>query len=223
MNDDGSHRTQLTTDGVSSWPAAAPDGQSVVYTREGSGLWRIGVNGRGAQPVNGGSGGSFPQVTPDGRTVLFSGGNVGVENLFRLPMEGGTPTPLLDSDVSGRRPAISPDGRLIAFYYQERGRDTFLAVMPVGGSRPTKKFEVAPSVAYASVRWTADGKGLLHNSGLSDRANIWLQPLDGSEPRKVTRFSDQAIFAFDRSADGKTLIIARGTLTRDAVLIRNFR
>jgi hypothetical protein len=31
------------------------------------------------------------------------------------------------------------------------------------------------------------------------------------------------IQAFDRSADGKKLIIARGNLTRDAVLIRNFR
>jgi Tol biopolymer transport system component len=82
---------------------------------------------------------------------------------------------------------------------------------------------VAPSSAYAGVRWTADGTGLLHNSALDDRSNIWLQPLDGGESRKVTRFSDQVLFAFDRSADGKMLIIARGTLTRDAVLIKDFR
>jgi Tol biopolymer transport system component len=227
MSGDGSHRTQITTDGVSSWPAPTPDGQSIVYTREGSGLWRIGVNGQGAGPVAGGSGGSFPAITPDGRTILFNGGVSGdlsgPENLLSLPIGGGSAKPVLEASLTGRRPSVSPDGSQVAFYYHARGGSTFLAVMPIGASRPTKTFEVAPSVAYAAVRWTADGKGLLHNSALTDRANIWLQPLDGGAPTKVTHFSDQTIFAFDRSADGKTLIIARGMLSRDAVLIRNFR
>jgi serine/threonine protein kinase/Tol biopolymer transport system component len=236
MNEDGTHRTQITTDGVSSWPAPTPDGQSIVYSREGSGLWRIGVNGQGGGPIAGGSGGTDPAVTPDGRTILFSGGIVtrGMEGgyvarggegetLLSLPIEGGTPKMVLEANSTGWRPAISPDGTQIAFYYHDRGGPVMLAVMPVGASRPTKTFPVAPSVAYAIVRWTPDGKGLLHNSALSDRANIWLQPLDGGSPRQITRFSDQTILAFDRSADGKKLIIARGMLTRDAVLIRNFR
>jgi hypothetical protein len=41
--------------------------------------------------------------------------------------------------------------------------------------------------------------------------------------RQVTRFVDQAIMGFDRSADGKRLIVARGVLSRDAILLRNFR
>ncbi|MGH9408118.1 MAG: protein kinase domain-containing protein [Vicinamibacterales bacterium] len=225
MNADGSQRMQITTDGVSSWPAITPDGQSIIYLREGSGLWRVGVNGQSAGPIAGGSGGSFPQVTPDGRSIIFTGGvgGEGNENLLSLPLEGGTPTSLLPPNVSGTRAAISPDGTQVAFYYHDRGGPMFLAVMPIGGSQPTRKFEVAPSVAYAQVRWTADGTALLHNSALTDRANIWLQPLDGRPPRKVTRFADQVIFAFAPTADGKKLIIARGTLSRDAVLIKNFR
>jgi len=225
MDGNGGHRAQITSDGVSSWPAAAPDGQSIVFFREGSGLWRIGVNGQGAGPVTGGSGGSFPTLTPDGRTILFTGGgsSEGFENLFSVPIDGGTPKPMLETNLSGARPAVSPDGKQVAFYYHARGGSIFLAVMPIGGSRPTQTFPVAPSVAYAGVRWTLDGKALLHNSALSDRANVWLQPLDGSPAHKVTHFSDQAILAFDRSVDGKNLIIARGMLTRDAVLIRNFR
>jgi hypothetical protein len=49
------------------------------------------------------------------------------------------------------------------------------------------------------------------------------QPLAGGPPRQVTHFVDQNIFGFDRSADGKRLIIARGILNRDAVLIRNYK
>jgi serine/threonine protein kinase/Tol biopolymer transport system component len=227
MNDDGSHPTRITTDGVSSWPTATPDGRSIVYSREGSGLWRIGLDGQGGGPIQGGINGLFPVVTPDGRTVLFNGGGAGRgplgENLLRLPIEGGTPTPVLDAGLGGGRPAVSPDGTQVAFYYHDRDGAISLAVMPLSASRPTKTFEVAPSVAYATVRWTSDGKALLHNSALKDRANIWLQPLDGGPPRKLTKFSDQVILAFDRSADGRKLIIARGNLTRDAVLIRNFR
>ena len=38
----------------------------------------------------------------------------------------------------------------------------------------------------------------------------------------ITRFSDQTIFAFDRSTDGKQVVIARGTITRDAFLLKGF-
>ncbi|HEY3884764.1 MAG TPA: hypothetical protein VGL62_06140, partial [Vicinamibacterales bacterium] len=226
MNADGSQRVQITTDGVSSWPAITPDGRSIIYSREGSGLWRVGIDGQRAGPIPGGAGGSFPQVTPDGRSIIFTGGAAGGdldESLLSLPLDGGMPTSLLPPDVGGARAAVSPDGTQLAFYYHERGGSMFLAVMPIGGSQPTRKFEVAPSVAFAQVRWTPDGKALLHNSALADRANVWLQPLDGGPPRKVTRFSDQVIFAFEPTADGKNLIVARGTLSRDAVLIRNFR
>jgi hypothetical protein len=73
------------------------------------------------------------------------------------------------------------------------------------------------------VQWTSDSKALLHNSGINDRVNIWLHPLDGSPPRKVTRFDDQYVLRFDAGDDGKTLAITRGVLSRDAVVIRNFR
>ena len=73
------------------------------------------------------------------------------------------------------------------------------------------------------VRWTRDGTALLHNAGTADRINIWQQPLDGSAPRAVTRFIDLAIPAFDISFDGKRLILTRAVLSRDAILLRNFR
>ena len=82
---------------------------------------------------------------------------------------------------------------------------------------------MAASGAYATVHWTIDGKALLHNSQPGDRSNIWLQPLSGGPARQLTRFADQLVFGFARSLDGKQLIIARGTLSRDAMLIRNFK
>jgi Tol biopolymer transport system component len=209
--------------GVTSFPATAPDGQSIVFERADAGLWQIGLDGQNPRAVKNTIGALRPTMTPDGKWILYGLQSTGVEKLWKVPADGGAvPTPMLDT-VS-YRPAVSPDGTLVAFYYQERpGSWDLLAVMPFDGDRPTHTFKVSPSLSSATVRWTADGKALLHNSAIGDRANIWLQPLSGSSPRQVTRFVDQNILGFDRSTDGKHLIVARGILNRDAVMIRNFR
>ena len=61
VDDDGNNRSQLTTDGSVSWPVAMVDGRSVIYSREGSGLWQIGMDGRNARSIPGTTGGSFPK------------------------------------------------------------------------------------------------------------------------------------------------------------------
>ena len=58
---------------------------------------------------------------------------------------------------------------------------------------------------------------------MNDRVNLWLQPLDGAPPRKITSFDDDSLLRFDLSPDGKHLMAVRGVLSRDAVLLENFR
>ena len=72
------------------------------------------------------------------------------------------------------------------------------------------------------VDWAPDGKAVLHTAAPKERINIWLQPLDGSPARRVTNFDDEYIHNFAR-AEGNDLILARGSLSRDAVMISNFR
>lgn len=220
-NEDGSGRTQLTTEGFVSWPVATADGRSLIYVREGSGLWQIGLDGQGARSIPGTAGGLYPETTPDGQSIIFASQQAGFEQLSRIPIGGGAAVAMLD--FFSTRPSVSPDGKQVAFYFRKDIKSSvWLGMMPIDGTAPTREFEVAPSGAYLTVRWTADGKGLLHNSAVGDRANIWLQPIDGSAPRKVTRFPDQQIMAFDRSADGKHVLVARGTITRDAFLLKGF-
>ena len=56
-----------------------------------------------------------------------------------------------------------------------------------------------------------------------DRANVWLQPLDGKPPRRVTDFQEYLVYGFAVSPDGKSLAFSRGPRTRDAMLVRGFR
>jgi len=57
-------------------------------------------------------------------------------------------------------------------------------------------------------------------SGVS---NIWSQPINGDPPKQLTNFKSDLIFRFALSADGSNSVLARGTQTHDAVLIRDFR
>jgi Tol biopolymer transport system component len=223
IREDGGERVQLTADGAPSFPIASPDGKYVFFLREGATLWRIDADGQGAREIPGASGVQWMDITPDGQWIFYTSTASGVEQLWKIPAGGGTAVQVLPG--SAGRPSISPDGRQIAFYFRQGEQNVLaLAVMSIDGTAPTMTFDkVAPSSAYAMVRWTADGKALLHNSALNDRANIWLQPLVGGPARKLTSFVDQVILGFDRSRDGKQLIIARGELSRDALLIRNFR
>jgi len=98
-----------------------------------------------------------------------------------------------------------------------------IGVIPFEGGEMLHDFETYVIHDSSKLRWTRDGKALLVNAVKGDRANLWLQPLDGSSPTQLTRFDDLRLRDFDWSPDGTTLLLARGRLSRDAVLITGFR
>ena len=53
-------------------------------------------------------------------------------------------------------------------------------------------------------------------------SNVWAQSLKGGPPQQLTRFNEQQIFYFDWSPQGD-LVLSRGSITSDAVLIQNLR
>jgi len=70
------------------------------------------------------------------------------------------------------------------------------------------------------IRFTADGKNLSFINDENGFANVWLLPLGGDKPRRLTNFNDNFIFSFAWSNDGKYLAVSRGTLTSDAILLK---
>ena len=222
----GAGQKQLTADaGNNSWPSVSPDGRYVVFVSDRTGInhiWRLNADGSDARQLTYGIGETNPECSPDGQWVIFNVPFRGRESdarpndatLMKVPLVGGEPLSIKGDNNAGL--AISPDGRWIASrHYEPENINT--AIYPIEGREPPRFLDIA---AYY-FRWTPDGRSFAFVDDRNPSAII-AQPIDGGSPRQLADFKPDHIFSFAWSHDGKQLAVARGTLTHDVILIRNF-
>jgi serine/threonine protein kinase len=229
MDEDGGNRRRLTSDANLDYsPAVSPDGRYVVFETyrpkvNNPFIWRMDIDGSNLRQMTG-IGDENPHVSPDGRWVVFQSWGAPALSLWKVSIDGGEPVRL--TDYLSSDPVFSLDGNRIAFiYYDEevtpkRWRN---AVIPAsGGVRPVKLFD-RPNFRYQQVRWAPDGRYLSYIGPPAVPSNIWLQPVEGGEPRKLTDFKTDSIYHHAWSRDGKWLALARGTEKVDVVLLTDGR
>jgi Tol biopolymer transport system component/DNA-binding winged helix-turn-helix (wHTH) protein len=224
---DGGNQKQLTYDARREVdPVASSDGRYIVYTSEGSGtsyLWRMDIDGRNPRQLTHGKFDDLPSLSPDGRWVVYTSfDESGKLTLWKVSIDGGDPIQLT-RQVS-LYPVVSPDGKLIACHYRdEQTRRMVIAIIPFAGGNPVKEFKEMPLPDYGILRWTPDGRALTYILTKDGVSNIWLQPLDGGQPKQLTNFNEDQIFRLAWSRDGKYLAFDRGITIKDIILISDFR
>jgi Tol biopolymer transport system component len=210
---DGNNQKQLTVDaGNNTGPAVSSDGRYIVFASDRKGsfnIWRMDRDGRNQTQLTHGNGEYFPECTPDGEWVLYN--SLGDYTLWKVPMGGGDPEQLTTRCLG--MPAISPDGKWIS---GDDFRKT--AIYPFAGGHPSKVL----NIWTFHGKWTPSGRALEYID-FSGYSNIYVQPLDGGPPKRLTDNKSSRIFNFDLSRDGKQLALVRGTITNDVVLISDFR
>jgi Tol biopolymer transport system component len=224
---DGSDARQLTIEGGVGWPAVSPDGRTLAFfgLREGdSGVWRSDPDGTNQRLLAHVADASSIVFAPDGLSVYFTSSTRGAPATYRLSVEAGAGAgepalvvPLLE------RAGISHDGRRLAGVYRESARaPVSLAVVDARTGTPLNVFpDFIPATGSGTIAWTPDDKALIYTT--AERSNIWRRALADGRVERVTNFDDLAILRFALSPDGRTLLLSRGTLTRDAFLISAFR
>lgn len=147
---------------------------------------------------------------------------------MKVPLEGGQPITLMEPAIEIEGSRFSPDGSEVAFYIFPEGSGTSkTAIMNSAGGQPTKTFDLAPAGRvpewdYSLLHWTPDGKALTYPLLQGSEMNLWIQPVAGGPPRKITHFNDR-IQSYDWSPDGERLVVTRSKTSSDVVLISNFR
>jgi eukaryotic-like serine/threonine-protein kinase len=231
MELDGTNQKQLTAGAERNYfPSASPDGRYIVFHSNRSGTWQIWRMDRdGSNPKQltfDKTDSNWAQVSPDSQWVIYQ--HLDSDNLMKLwkvSINGGATTRL--TEKLGLRPAISPDGKWVAYWYfvEEPTPSAKIAVIPFAGGQIVKTFDLAPTAiaGWESVlKWTPDGRGLTYVDRRMNTDNIWSQPFGGGLPTQLTDFKDNQFFSFDWLRDGR-LVSSRGFRAGDAVLIKDSR
>jgi Tol biopolymer transport system component len=140
----------------------------------------------------------FPAaVTPDGRTLAFvQKSETTRTDLWLLPLDGGTPTPLAQSPFDEWGAAFSPDGKFAAYQSTEGGR------WDVYAQRLADRRRVLVSRTGATrPLWAPDGSALYYQAG----RDIMRAPFDGrvdlqfGPAVQVAAIGDAEMIDIDRS------------------------
>ncbi|MBO0721150.1 MAG: PD40 domain-containing protein [Blastocatellia bacterium] len=229
MNSDGSNRMQLTATGPDNiYPVVSPDGRYIVFTSNRTGarqIWRMDNDGRNQNQLTQQNGSAqYPALSPDGREVFFIRREAGLAEICRIPIGGGTPVSV--SRLTGAAAegflSISPDGKLLAYHQISIGRNAReeetkrIAVIAVDGTAEPWQFDLP--MPRPLTHWSADCIDYI--SGTFNISSLLRQRITGGEPQKLCDFTDR-VFNFAWSLDRKNLVVSRGDLKGDALLITN--
>jgi eukaryotic-like serine/threonine-protein kinase len=203
---DSSRATQIT-EGRSRNHAAVwtPDGRIVYSSRSGTNtdLYVSDANGKAATPLAPSSNHSYePAVTPDGRYIVFTSDRGGAFCLWRMDRDGNNVVQVTKEPANG--PAISPDGKWIA--YMRQANNITVWKIPFAGGEPLR---LSTHSAF-SPAWSPDGKRLA--CWYQEEANgpfklAIISPDDGAVLKSFdTNFNSPASPRW--TADGRAVIVA---------------
>jgi DNA-binding winged helix-turn-helix (wHTH) protein/Tol biopolymer transport system component len=218
--------TQLADEGGSM--CESPDGRYLILQRSGpdvaTGLFKLEpATGKQTRLTTGAD--VWPTFTPDGRWIVFTRWAEQVA-LWKVSVDGGDAVKLTDVKGGPTSPTVSPDGSLVAFLWDKNSRTmpNEIGVVSVNGGDVVRtyapEFGTSMGAGKRGLQWAPDGQGIYFVANdTAGVGNVWLQPVDGSEPVQVTKFDSGRIFNFAFSPDGKNLALSKGSYDRDLVLI----
>ncbi|HEY5839635.1 MAG TPA: protein kinase [Pyrinomonadaceae bacterium] len=227
MNGDGSGKRQLTAnEDAETNVDISPDGRYIVYTAARPGgndqIWRMNIDGTNVIPLARGDYYHWlPRVSPDGKWVVFGAFKSGTPRPWKVSIDGGESIKVADLPFNAL--GFLPDGtKLYGEYFDDqisppRWRG---AIVSFDTGQLVKAFDL-PDGANRGV--LSDEKTVIYNAKKSDVDNLWSRPIDGGEPKQLTKFMSETIYNFSLSRDFKKYAIARGTSSSDIILIKDFQ
>jgi eukaryotic-like serine/threonine-protein kinase len=204
--------SRLTHDGRSRAPLWAPDGSRIIYLSYASGKAEIrAVTPDGSQMtsivVMDNPTGYPTSTTPDGRSVAIRSVTPGSASIWLVDIDSGKKHLLWEEPFDEGFPAISPDGRWIAYFSNESGRGE-VYVRPLTGRSP--KWRVTTDGGEEPI-WSGDSRKLFYRN-----RDTWMEvdissgtEFHAGRPREVMTgpYINIPGYSYDVARDGRFLLL----------------
>jgi len=170
---------RVTSEGVNRYPSWSADGSRVVFQRDDGDAYSKSRDGSGTveQVIEGT--GRTPAYSRDGRWQVWTSGNasgLGTRIMVKPSDAPGEGTPLLNTAFPEFSPAISPDGRWIAYVGEDDGDDqVYVQPFPDLGARVKVSVEGGREPV-----WSGDGRELFFRDYASNDL-LAVPVIDGDE------------------------------------------
>jgi Tol biopolymer transport system component len=202
--------TEVEMDFFHRRPSWTPDGRMLVFNRSRGGfvgqIMRVSSEGGSAEQITqdpDGTANIEATVSPDGRYVVHASDRGGSLNLWRIPVEGGTPERITSGPGEDREPAISRDGKRIAFVVSPSTFHVLKIPLDTGASETLGSFE-------GSEPWgpdvSRDGSLVAFSRKVAGRNwRLTLMPATGGPPRMLLEDLPD-VFGVRFLPDGESLV-----------------
>ncbi len=120
----GQRRVVANFKGSNSAPAWSPDGQSLVVSLSrdgGTQLFRVSRHGGTPQKLTQSGINTEGVFSPDGQHIYFTSDRGGAPQIYRISASGGAAQRVTFGSPQALSPAVSPDGRWLAYIARESG------------------------------------------------------------------------------------------------------
>ncbi len=154
-------------------------------------------------------------VSPDGQELAYTSNVDEVEatstnnEVFLVPMAGGTSKKISTSPGNDSTPVYSPDGEQIAWRSMARGgfeadKESLILYQRKTGQARNATINFDRSVG--SIVWNPDSKAIVFTAEDHGESPIWVLLMDGKQPKQVARLhADDLVF----SKDGNSLFFSQ--------------
>jgi len=158
-----------------------------------------------------------PAWAPDGQTITSAANDHGVPHLYSVPVNGGSPTPLVQE--YSMDPTWAPDGSFVLFSGPDVGTSFQVkAVSAGGGVHPLSSMTLTRGARH--LAFLPAGRSLVLLRGEIQHKNLWLIDLDTGAERQLTDLApDFDIRDFDISPDGREVVLERVQERSDVMLL----
>jgi serine/threonine protein kinase/Tol biopolymer transport system component len=203
--------------------AISRDGRYVAFDILKGGdvnLWVADSNGSNLRQLTHGNADERETFSPDGRWIFFQRWTEGKTHLFKIPFDGGEPVQV--SDLQMGFPSFSHRGdRILVRYYDDKSSQWKVGIISAADGKLLQTADISLA-SQGFPLFSPDDKSLIYGETHNSISNLWKKPVSGGEGTQFTHFPSEQLINAVMTPDGK-LVMARGHVQSDAILIRNFR